>query len=74
MTRGALLRCNLSQVCLNLGSTFRADSMQAVITGMCILLLVLRLAPGLDGEVDALLRCNLSHVAYISSQVCLNLY
>ena len=43
--------------------TFRADSMQAVITGMCILLLVLRLAPGLG----ALLRCNLS-------QVCLNLY
>jgi hypothetical protein len=35
----------------------------AVITGMCILLLVLRLAPGLG----ALLRCNLS-------QVCLNLY
>ncbi len=36
--------------------------MQAVITGMCILLLVLRLAPGFG----ALLRCNLS-------QVCLNL-
>ena len=41
--------------------------MQAVITGMCILLLVLRLAPGLG----ALLRCNLT---VPSSQVCLNLY
>jgi hypothetical protein len=33
--------------------TFRTDSMQAVIAGMCFLLL--RLAPGLG----ALLRCNL---------------
>jgi hypothetical protein len=43
--------------------TFRTDSMQAVITGMCCLLLIPRLAPGLG----ALLHCN-------RSQVCLNLY
>ncbi len=55
--------CTRSLYFKNERVTTGTDSMQAVITGMCILLLVLRLAPGLD----ALLRCNLS-------QVCLNLY
>ncbi len=39
---------------LHVIGTFRTDSMQAVIAGMCFLLLIPRLAPGLG----ALLRCN----------------
>ncbi len=49
--------------------TFRTDSMKAVITGTCFLLLILRLAPLQVAGLGALMRCTTNH-----SQVCLNLY